>query len=63
MDLYTFAKFLHIGAGTTALIGFWSAGMARKGGALHVRVGQIYLAAMSVVMVTGLIMASLLLAR
>ena len=63
MDLYTFAKFLHIGAGTTALIGFWSAGMARKGGALHVRVGQIYLAAMTVVMVTGLIMAATLFAR
>ncbi|HRG15285.1 MAG TPA: hypothetical protein PLB00_04785 [Pseudomonadota bacterium] len=60
MDLYTIAKFLHIGAGTTALAGFWTAGMARKGGALHVRVGQIYLAAMTVVMATGLIMAATL---
>ena len=63
MDLYTLAKFLHIGAGTTALVGFWTAGMARKGGALHVRVGQIYLLAMTVVMATGLVMAATLFGR
>jgi hypothetical protein len=60
MDLYTIAKFLHIGAGTTALVGFWTAGLARKGGAVHVRVGQVYLLAMTVVMATGLVMAATL---
>lgn len=58
MDLYAFSKFLHIGAGTFALVGFWTAGMARKGGPLHRRVGQIYLTAMCVVMATGLVMAT-----
>lgn len=63
MDVYTIAKFLHIGAGTTALAGFWTAAMARKGGALHVRVGQIHLLAMTVVMATGLVMATTLFGR
>jgi hypothetical protein len=63
MDLYSFSKFLHIGAGTLALVGFWTAGLARKGGALHVRVGRIYLSAMLVVMVTGLIMCAALFAQ
>ncbi len=60
MDLYTISKFLHIGAGTLALVGFWTAGLARKGGPLHVRVGQIYLSAMCVVMATGLVMCTVL---
>ncbi|HWT15273.1 MAG TPA: hypothetical protein VN581_05770 [Patescibacteria group bacterium] len=63
MDLYTITKTLHIGAGTLALAGFWTAGLARKGGALHVRVGQIYLVAMCVIMATGLVMAATLFGR
>ncbi len=63
MDLYTITKFLHIGAGTLALVGFWTAGLARKGGPLHVRVGQIYLGAMSAVMGTGLVMCAVLFGR
>lgn len=63
MDLYAISKFLHIGAGTLALVGFWTAGVARKGGPLHRRVGQVYLGAMCVVMATGLVMAAYLFAQ
>jgi len=63
MDLYSVSKFLHIGAGTIALVGFWTAGAARKGGPLHRRVGQVYLTAMCVVMATGLVMAGHLFAQ
>ena len=63
MDLYTLSKFLHLGAGTLALVGFWTAGLARKGGVVHVRVGQAYLAAMCVVMATGLVMCASLLGQ
>ena len=60
MDLYTISKFLHLGAGTLALVTFWTAGFARKGGALHVRVGKIYLLAMCLVMATALVMCTIL---
>ena len=60
MDLYTVSKFLHLGAGTLALVTFWTAGIARKGGALHVRVGKIYLLAMCLVIATALVMCAIL---
>lgn len=47
----------HIAAGSVALLGFWAAGLARKGSPFHRRVGRVYLSAMLVVVGTSLPMA------
>lgn len=51
---YTVVKYLHIAVGALALIGFWSAGLARKGSDWHRRAGQLFLLAMSAIVVTAL---------
>ncbi|MEH6414666.1 hypothetical protein [Pseudomonas sp. CGJS7] len=50
---YAIVKYLHIAVGALALIGFWSAGLARKGSPLHRRAGQLFLLAMSGIVVTA----------
>jgi hypothetical protein len=53
MDAYQLAVFLHLAAGTVALVTFWSAALARKGSPLHIAVGRIYLSSMVIVLVTS----------
>ena len=54
MDFYDSLVLLHVAAGTLALATYWGAAAARKGGTLHRRIGQAYLLAMVVVLVTAL---------
>ena len=53
MDAYSLAVYLHLAAGTLALITYWSAALARKGSPLHIAIGRTYLLAMVVVLVTS----------
>lgn len=53
MDAYRLTVFLHLAAGTLALVTCWSAALARKGSPLHIAVGRTYLLAMVVVLVTS----------
>ena len=48
---------LHIAAGTTALVSMWIPMLARKGGRLHRKAGQVFVAAMATVSVTALVLA------
>ena len=57
MDLYDTLVLVHLAAGTLALVTYWGAAAARKGGALHRRIGQGYLLAMIVVLVTAVAMS------
>lgn len=54
MSLHALSLFIHIAAGSLALITFWTAGLMKKGTPVHRRVGQIYLLAMVAVIVTGI---------
>lgn len=58
MSVYTLLLIVHIAAGVIALIGFWIAGLSRKGSPLHKTVGRLYLAAMLGVVGTSLPMAA-----
>jgi hypothetical protein len=53
MDAYRLAVYLHLAAGTLALLTYWGAALARKGSPLHIAVGRTYLSAMVVVLVTA----------
>lgn len=53
MDAYRLAVYLHLAAGTLALVTYWSAALARKGSPLHIAIGRTYLLAMVVVLVTS----------
>ena len=57
MDLYDTLVLVHLAAGTLALVTYWGAAAARTGGALHRRIGQGYLLAMIVVLVTAVAMS------
>lgn len=48
---------LHVAAGTIALVSMWIPMIARKGAALHRRVGQVFVAAMATVSITALALA------
>lgn len=63
MNAYRWLVYLHIAAGSVALLTFWIAAIARKGSALHVRVGQVYLGAMLGVVLSALPMAAVFFAR
>lgn len=54
MDIATLPLVLHVAAGTVALATFWTAGLMKKGTPLHRRVGQAYLLAMLVIILTGI---------
>ncbi|MCU0755301.1 MAG: hypothetical protein MUE46_09285 [Xanthomonadales bacterium] len=58
MTLYQLLLAVHIAAGVISLIGYWAAGLARKGSSLHKTVGRVYLAAMLGVVATSLPMAA-----
>lgn len=57
MSFYKMLLIVHIAAGVIALIGFWIAGLSRKGSPLHKSVGRVYLTAMLGVVGTALPMA------
>ena len=63
MDTYRIVLLAHIAAGTLALLAYWGAAIARKGGLLHRRIGQAYLSAMSVVLATSVALAGFFFAR
>ncbi|KRB07663.1 hypothetical protein [Lysobacter sp. Root690] len=50
---YAIVKYLHIAIGAAALIGYWTAGLARKGSVLHRRAGQVFLLAMTGIVITA----------
>ena len=53
MDAYRLTVYVHLAAGTLALMTYWSAALARKGSPLHIAVGRTYLSAMVVVLFTS----------
>lgn len=53
MGVYPLIVTVHIVAGALALLGYWSAAFARKGGRWHRGAGHCFLLAMAVVVVTG----------
>lgn len=58
-SLFQSLRWVHITAGSVALILFWIPAIARKGGRTHIRAGWFYVACMSVVVVTALAMSGL----
>src|SRR5271156_2768291 len=58
-NLFQWLRWMHVGAGSLALILFWIPAIARKGGRVHVRAGWFYVACMTVVVVTALAMSGL----
>ncbi|MBU8898073.1 hypothetical protein DRW03_25710 [Corallococcus sp. H22C18031201] len=57
MTFYSLARSLHIAAGIVGFISLWLPLVARKGGALHRRVGWVYVGAMGVVALTALVLS------
>lgn len=58
MDAYRLTVYLHLAAGTLALVTYWSAALARKGSPLHIAIGRTYLLTMIVVLVTSAALAA-----
>jgi hypothetical protein len=58
-SLFQSLRWVHIAAGSIALILFWIPAIAPKGGRTHVRAGWFYVACMSVVVVTAFAMSGL----
>ncbi len=58
-ELFHDVRWIHIAAGTIALIVFWIPVAASKGGRLHVRIGWVYAGCMSVVVLTAFGMSGL----
>jgi hypothetical protein len=58
-NLFQSLRWVHIAAGSIALILFWIPAIARKGGKTHIRAGWIYVVCMSVVVVTAFAMSGL----
>jgi uncharacterized membrane protein len=53
-DFFSLFVFPHVAAGTVALSLFWVAALMRKGTVLHRRIGQAYLLAMAVILMTSI---------
>ncbi len=58
MDAYRLTVYLHLAAGTLALVTYWNAALVRKGSTLHIIVGRTYLLAMVVVLITSAVLAA-----
>jgi hypothetical protein len=58
-NLFQSLRWVHIAAGSIALILFWIPAIAPKGGRTHIRAGWFYVLCMSVVVVTALAMSGL----
>ncbi|MEO8671471.1 MAG: hypothetical protein ABI411_09170 [Tahibacter sp.] len=54
MSAYDFVKLAHAGVGAIALLSFWTAGLSRKGGKLHIASGRAYLILMALIAVSSL---------
>ena len=63
MNAYPIVFALHAGIGALALASFWIAGLARKGGRVHVLAGKAYLIAMTLVLASALPLAVRLILR
>ncbi|MFY1832227.1 hypothetical protein ACN47A_40400 [Myxococcus fulvus] len=57
MSFYALTRTLHITAGVIGFTALWLPLVARKGGALHKRVGWVYVAAMAAVSITGFLLS------
>src|SRR5262245_59010362 len=58
MDLFELGRLLHSSVGTIALMAFWIAAAAAKGGRLHRRAGKVYLLALIGVMTLSTLMVA-----
>ncbi len=58
-SLFQSLRWVHIAAGSIALILFWIPAIAPKGGRTHIRAGWVYVLCMSVVVVTAFVMSGL----
>ena len=58
-SLFQSLRWVHIAAGSVALILFWIPAIARKGGRTHIRAGWVYVVCMSVVVVTAFALSGL----
>jgi hypothetical protein len=58
-NLFQWLRWVHIAAGSIALLLFWIPAIARKGSRTHIRAGWFYVACMSVVVVTAFAMSGL----
>lgn len=63
MSTYEIIRSAHGLIGVLALATFWSAGLARKGSAVHVASGKLYLLTMAAILATAVPMAVLFIAR
>lgn len=62
MDAYRLTVYLHLAAGTLALLTYWGAALARKGSPLHIAIGRTYLSSMVVVLFTAAGLATVFIA-
>src|SRR5919199_1676714 len=60
LQLYKLVLSIHVLAGVTGLVAFWTPAIARKGGDTHVRVGRVFYNAACVIALTGLAMAAMI---
>jgi hypothetical protein len=58
MDLFVLGRALHSAVGIVALVCFWLAALARKGGRLHRRAGQVYLVSLVLIMTLSSLMVA-----
>jgi len=58
-NLFQSLRWVHITAGSIALILFWVPAVAPKGGRAHIRAGWVYVACMSIVVLTAFAMSGL----
>ena len=61
-ELFHDLRWIHIVAGTIAVIVFWIPAAASKGGRLHIRAGWVYAACMAMVVFTAFSMSGLIFA-
>jgi hypothetical protein len=58
-EIFKDFRWIHIAFGSVALLAFWIPAIAPKGGRLHVRVGWVYVACMSAVVLTAFVMSGM----
>lgn len=63
ITLYDAVRLAHIGAGTAALVAFWTTAAMKKGTPLHRRTGTYYVRAMTGVLATSPLLAAFAFAR
>lgn len=61
MSIYKILAAMHVVLGTMALLSFWTAGLARKGSALHRAAGKVFLSAMAALLALALPMVTIIL--